>query len=963
MKNRNLLIGLLVLMIGTGLFMLTTSGTFRQIGHFPVPGMSADGIPDGWSYFSQIRSNQVTGYVNPADVIKARKQAAGLKSTAALGLNWLSMGPDNFSGRTRALILDNRVSNRSTIFAGSVSGGLWKSTTRGLTWNPVETGNILLNVSCMAQASNGDIYVGSGESFASERFNLFSGFIGHGVYKSSDGITFSKLASTDPGSLNNPDAEWAFVNKIAAGENNKVFAATNAGLKYSSDGGNSWALASTGEESLTEASTDVKIGSDGTVAASVGNQLYISSTGDVNGFVLRSTGTGQDSLPVAGLSRIEVAFAPSDPSVIYAVLIADGTDSDYLLGQLQGVYISKDKGITWRLIGPGASELFNVFGNAANTIHRGNYSACIEVNPSNPDLIYLGGVNVWEGKKIEEAGFYQWQQKSAGAAGSYFHSIIPDPVNTGTFYLASDRGLTSSDDNLAEYKNLNRNYLTSMFYTVAFDDKGRALGGSQGDGIIFLDKEGNTPETGLQILTTFVDGDIKRPIFYGGTVEMSMINPSAMYYSSSAGYMKRSADLGFSEANAFIPAANSSTPNVNVFLTPFRMWESFNNENSRDSVMFHAETDLPAGAEVIVKSKTAHSSSKKYPFKHILTENLATGDSVRVKDIISSRFFVGVTNAVYMTKEALDFSDEPKWFKIAAVTGIPSCMAYSSDANYLFVGTTDGKIIRVANIALAYDSLRADISSTGCIISSSVINTFTDRYVTSISVDPHNDSHVIVTLGNYGNSDFIFRTTDALAQSPVFNSVQGDLPAMPVYASIIEMTNSNRVIIGTDIGVFTSESIGSTNNWTAENNGMGALPVMMIRQQTLSRPWIEDIGGVNNLGAIYIATHGKGIYENRLYVGVDGQAVPPSVKNNTFNVFPNPVSTEINVELELSTKNPVLARIYNLKGDLVNIDEFGSLSKGKHLLTIPSGGLNQGTYLLQLTIGNEVKTAKFVVVK
>jgi hypothetical protein len=953
MKNRNLLIGVLVLMFGTGVFVLTTSGTFRQMINFPGTGIYADGVTDGWNFLSQIRNNQVTGQLDPSDVLKARNQVAGLKSSGALGLNWLSMGPDNYAGRTRALILDNRVADRSTIIAGSVSGGLWKSTTRGLTWSPIATGNTLLNVSCMAQSSGGDIYVGTGESFASGRFNMFSGFMGHGIYKSTDGNTFTQLASTDPGSFNNTDAEWAFVNKLATGENNRVYAATNGGLKYSTDGGTSWSMAQAGSEPLSDISTEVKISSDGTVAASVGNKLYISSNGDANAFVLRSTGVGQDSLPNVGLSRIEVAFAPSEPSTIYAVLIADGTVGVFLMGQLQGVYVSKDKGITWRLVGPGASTLFNVFGNAANTVHRGDYSACITVNHSNPDLVYLGGVNVWEGKKIQETGYFQWQQKTVGEAGIYFHSIVPDAVNSGKFYFASDRGLASSDDGLLTFKNLNRNYLTSMLYTVAFDDKGRTMGGSQGDGVIFLDKQGNTPETGNKILFNFI----------GGSVEMSMINPTSMFYSSTGGFMTRSADLGVSEANDFVPSTIANA-NANVFITPFRLWESFNNVNSRDSINFVAkDKDYSAGEEIIVRSKNAYNSSKRYPFKYTLTANLQKGDSVRIKDIISSRFFLGVNNAVYMTKEVLDFSKEPEFFKIATIVGVPTCMAYSSDANYLFVGTSDGKLIRLANIALAYNFARADVSSPDCIISNSVIKEFSGRYVTSVSVDPDNDNHVLVTLGNYGNSEYVFHSTNALVQTPVFSSVQGNLPAMPVYASLIEMSNTNRVILGTDLGVFTTESLGSGTNWTIENNGMGAVPVMMIRQQIANRPWIEDIPGVSNLGAIYIATHGKGIYENRLYVGIDKPEQTVGSAKSVINVYPNPVNTEINFNLDISSNSRIYARIFNLRGEVVKTADFGRLSKGEHQLSIPSGELSHGTYLLKLTVGNEIKTAKFVVVK
>lgn len=952
MKNRNLLIGMLILSFGAGLFVINASSAYGQSKARASNAGDEDGITVSWDYFNQIRNNQKTGGVNAADELNARNQASRLKSAGAIGLNWQSMGPDNYAGRTRAIILDNQSSSRSTLFAGGVSGGVWKSTTRGLTWNSIETGNTLLNVSCMTQSPDGAIYVGTGESFASERFNLFGGFIGHGIYKSTDGNSLALIASTDPGSFNDPNAEWAFVNKIAAGSNNKVFAATNAGLKYSADGGSSWVLAKAGSENLSGISTDVKFASDGAVAASVNNNLYISANGDPNAFELRSTGAGADSLPNTGLSRIEVAFAPSDANTVYAVLIADGSVSGYLLGQLQGIYVSKDKGITWRLVGPGASTLFNVFGNGANTIHRGNYSACISVDNTNADKLFVGGVNVWEGTKIQPDGFYQWQQMTNGEAGTYFHSIIQDPVNAGVFYFASDKGISTATDNFATFKTLNKNYLTSMFYTVGYDDKGRAIGGSQGDGVVFLDREGNTVETGNKILPSFV----------GGFVEMSMINPTAVFYSSTGGFLTRSADLGVSEANDFVPSAIANT-NSNVFLTPFRMWESFNNENSRDSITFVAKKDYAAGEVVMVKSRNAYNSSQRFPFEFTLPVNLANGDSIRAKDIISSKFFLGVTNAIYMTKEVLDFGKEPKWFKIATITGIPTCMAYSSDANYLFVGTSDGKLVRIANIALAYDSIRADVSSSGCIISNSIVKDFGSRYVTSVSVDPKNDNHVLVTLGNYGNTDFIFRSTDALAQMPTFSSAQGNLPAMPIYSSLIEFNNPSRVLVGTDLGVFTTESIGASSNWTAENTGMGAVPVMMIRQQTTSRPWIENIPGVNNLGAIYIATHGKGIFENRLYVGIDGPDSPSSTAKGNLIIYPNPVKSVVNFQFTGDGHKAMEAYVYNLGGEMVSSVNFGIPSTGKHTYSVPVTQLNQGSYLLRVTSGNQVMTAKFVVVR
>jgi hypothetical protein len=869
-----------------------------------------------------------------------------VQAQSALGLNWTSLGPDNYSGRTRALLLSNQDQQYKTLYAGGVSGGLWKSVTSGLTWTQIETNNVVLNVSCIAQAPGGEIYVGTGESFASERFNLFSGFIGQGIYKSTDGNTFTKLASTDPGTFNNPDAEWAFINRIAAANNNKVYAATNTGLKVSTDGGQNWTIAKAGGVNLTDPSTEVDIATDGTVIASVGNKVYLSSNGAADGFVLISSDvTGDNLLPHANLSRVELAFAPSDVNTVYAVLIANGADANFLRGQLFGIYVSKDKGQTWRLVGPGASTLFNVFGNAANTVHYGDYVASLVVDDSDADIIYVGGIDVWEGEKVQETGFYQWQQKTPGNI-TRFHSLVFQPGVDGIAYMATDQGIYNTADDFNIVSALNRNYRTSMFYTVGFDDKGRVIGGTQGNGILFIDGEGNTDEAANKIFT----GNV------GGAVEFSMISPAAMFYSSNAGLLERSADLGVSIANDFVPAAIAGV-NTGVFFTPFTMWETFNNVNSRDSITYIAKKNHTAGEVLEIKSQTAF-----YPFTYTLDAPLSIGDSVRIQDIISSRLFLGVANAIYMSKEVLDFAKEPKWFKIANITGIPSTMAYSKDANYLFVGTQDGKVYRIANIALANDSIRADVSSSSVIISTSLIKEFTGRYVTSLTVDPANSGRVIVTLGNYGSDEFVYMTTNSLDQTPTFTSIQGNLPKMPVYASIFEMNTSN-VILGTDFGVYTTTSPGASTNWVSENNGMGALPVFAIRQQTVTRPWANGLPGISNTGAIYVASHGNGIFENRLYVGFDrpiinGKGIQPMIK-----VYPNPVTDQINFNIESATSTNLMVKVYDLKGNLITVHNLGNVNKGLNKISLDATKLNAGTYVMQVISGIESQKAKFIVVK
>ncbi|HXH18110.1 MAG TPA: hypothetical protein VNJ07_03415, partial [Chitinophagales bacterium] len=199
---------------------------------------------EGMLYLTEMRANHITGKINPADVLLARQQmyqkrAQKNKRGIPLNLQWEDQGPDNVGGRTRGFMIDRN--NPQHILAGSVSGGLFVSYNEGLSWQPHPSNEVMghLGILTIRQASNGDIYIGTGESFAPVLSGIPTdfgapGFIGEGIYKSTDGgQTFFHLSSTTPSVSNSNTADWAYVNEIAIDPNNpqRVYASTNNGLK------------------------------------------------------------------------------------------------------------------------------------------------------------------------------------------------------------------------------------------------------------------------------------------------------------------------------------------------------------------------------------------------------------------------------------------------------------------------------------------------------------------------------------------------------------------------------------------------------------------------------------------------------------------------------------------------------------------------------------------------------------
>ncbi len=921
------------------------------------------------TFLSLVRNNQHTGVIDLKDIQKARKQLQHLKAQRAnYDLSLKAMGPDNFGGRTRALLFDNRDASGTTIYAGAATGGIWRSTNYGINWKEVNVGGNNLNVSCMVQSSNGTFFAGTGESFNAQNMSgthslgYSTGFVGKGIYKSTDGDHFELLTATQP-FLNDASADWAFVNRLALLGESTLIAATNTGIKISSDSGDSWVTAQdTAGADLSANAFDVDVSSDGSVFAVVDNLLYVSEDGNANHFILRSTGDSL-GLPNTHISRLEISVAPSDPQIVYASLA-----NQY--GSMKGVYRSDDKGATWSLIMP-ASESIMVFDG------QGIYDNVITVFPNDPDRILLGGIDMWEGKKPSNPGLFNWEEKSREFGGTTsplyvhvnHHAYLFSP-NGENVFIGTDGGIfkgTISGNNFI-FETMNRGYLTTQFYTVAAcGNENYVMGGAQSNGVILIKGTGNTQQEGHDIWfhdDGFANGG------NGGGVAISTINPNVIVYGSTKGAVRRSEDAGKNISTQFLGGIG----NLQSFKTPVALWESFDNENSRDSVKYGATATIAGGTDILVKS-----NNSGYPFHYTTPTNvnLQSGDSLMIKDPISSRLFLATAGHIYMTKELHNFGKMPEWFLIADVTvgyqGIPYTLAYSADGNHLFVGNYDGSLYRISNLALAYDYDRADVRSPSCIVAVDKIPVYIpgtgneiSQSITSISVDQKNSANVLLTLGNYGNDYYVLYTQNGLDKIPVFASRQGDLPTMPVYSSIIDMDNSGLAIIGTEMGMFVTSDITADNpSWEPEGSDLGSAIVFELYQQRIGKTGISD--GINtfpailNYGDIYGATYGKGIIHSmvlRKPVGI--QKYPAQDNNSVLTVFPNPVINHASIRFDSELSGNLNLFVFDMNGKIV-FSKKVTVNTGNNTIPLEIRSLSKGIYIVKGQMDSHSYQQKFII--
>lgn len=407
-------------------------------------------------------------------------------------------------------------------------------------------------------------------------------------------------------------------------------------------------------------------------------------------------------------------------------------------------------------------------------------------------------------------------------------------------------------------------------------------------------------------------------------------------------------------SSTFISGGNSCTINYNtgVFEVTFANAPSVNTP-----VWAYFTTRYDAGNTLVLSSNTGG-----VPVYYTLTQNLDYGDSVKVQDPVQSILALGVPSSmggVAITRKALDFGAtvEDTWIKLNTL-GTPSCIEFSKDGNHMYIGVDGTGVFRISGLNNVYKL--ADAASL------TKTKIFAKNYaITGIAVDSDDPDNVIVTLGNYGHTDYVYSTTSATTApttsgNGTFVNVTGDLPPMPVYDAEF-LNHSTKVVIGTEFGIYSTLNIfGNPVQWTDENNGIFPhMPVFEVRQQKF---WPS-----NNYEMLFIGTHGRGMWESgSLVTGI--KELPENNGSRSkfiseLTVYPNPLKESGFVVFDLQSAATGNIRVYDLNGRVVRSILKQTFSSGANKVKLDAEKLPAGTYFITVEAGSVSSAAKFVVVK
>jgi photosystem II stability/assembly factor-like uncharacterized protein len=615
-------------------------------------------------------------------------------------------------------------------------------------------------------------------------------------------------------------------------------------------------------------------------------------------------------------SAIDIVQHPTNPNILYASMwerirgLAHNTISTG--GLTSGIYKTTNGGDTWE-------ELTNGLPAEENVGRIG-----LAISQSNPQVLYSfydqqpapGEFYSFLGVFRTDDGGNSWTQTNDTilsemnySFGWYFGQIRIDPVDENRVYVSgvefyrSDNGGDSWIE-LGSYNNLDEIYVDHHAMYID-ENSGLILEGNDG-GLYISENYGDDWEKIENIPLTQ---------FY--TIEIDSNNPERIY--------------GGTQDNNTIRTITGALDD----------WERILGGDG-----FYCLVDYSNSLTIYAESQYGNlhkSSNGGYSFSSIeawQNTDRTNWSSPLVMDPIQPNILYFGTYRVWKS-----MNSGGNWFPVSEDltqgddgTGYHtiSTLAISPlNTDIIVAGTDDGKV---------------HISIDGGVEWSDISSGIPDRWVTRVKADPFDMNTIYLTVSGFRWDESQPHVLKSVNLGQDWENISSNLPELPVNCMVLDPLIVDRIIIGTDSGIFITENGGE--QWFSLSDGIPNVP-------------IYDITIDNDTRTLAIGTHGCSAYKTNLdeITKITKDDIMPTPIAQLSENYPNPFNPETTISYSLTEQCKVELAIYNTKGQKVKTLVNAYKNEGSHYLSWNGKNSNNisvssGSYLYKLKVNGKTVAVK-----
>ncbi len=725
------------------------------------------------------------------------------------GLTYRNLGPYRAGAWTVAVAIPETPAkaHRNTIYAALRSGGVWKSSNGGVTFEPIMDSQNIYSMGAIAVAPSNEnlVWVGTGDNSATR-----SAYWGDGVYKSTDGgKTWQNMGLKDTQHIarivihpTRPDTVYVAALGHLATQN------TERGVFKTTDGGKSWKKVlyvndRTGAVDLVRDPRNPEV----LYAATYEHErlAWVINDGGPGTGIYKTTDGGAtwtellNGLPKGPMGRIGIDICRSRPDVLYAVYDNHNlrpnprNATDTINGQ---VYRTDDAGVSWRNVVP---DDIDVSGKAAYSFNQ------LVVDPNNPDRLYITGSSFsysTDGGKTWPAAPRRSRSVSDASRGPSvfgrafgdFRSLWIDPEDSDRMIATSDGGVCQSFDGGRTCEHC-QTIRGGEVYAVGvdMDTPYNIYAGLQDHESWKGPSNGWAGSIGIDDWVTVGIGD-------GMYNQVDPTDSRWVYNTQEFGGLGRY-DQKTHERILIAPRRAQGDPLRINWIAPFILSP-------------HDPKTIYAGAQVLFKSMDRGDHWQE------ISPDLTNNDPTKINKSAAG--------------SAIQYCD------ITTISESPVT------AGVIWVGTDDGKVQVTRNGGTNWTDVTKNIAAAGGPENVWVSRVYASRFAEGTAYEAKTGRRQDIF------KPYLFKTTDYGA---TWKSISGNLPQWPVNSIVEDLQKASVLFAGTDIGVYASIDGGA--RWVALKSNMppAAVTDMVVhpREQDLVAGtygrgiWVLDIAPIREM--------------------------------------------------------------------------------------------------------------------